>query len=391
MPTSEAPTVQVERPAVEEYLAGVRAELSDLPATEVAEILDDVRAHLSDLAAELGEDADTAALTARLGSPSAYAAELRAAAGYPPRPAAQAAPASSLPARLALVGLVVSTVGMTLGTLAAAPAFVLLCALAVLLAVPLLTRDGPKVPSVAALPAVKGFLAARPNAGGTWRSLTDFLAGLQPAWWLLRAFVAAALVFAVFGTSTGLPGVLLLFLVAAPISVLLGYTSRRDRRWLWAVVPLNGLAAAALLLVAGTGLASPSRDYSPPTASYSQPGLWLDGTREIEDIRPVDAQGQPLSDVYLFDQNGQAIDISSSQRCYDEDSSSAPSAAPRPYPRGTSQYDPSTGRCRHVPPAPIVVAVPQPTVSPQPTTVPPASSAPSAPPATTAVVPPTTG
>ncbi|WP_232662406.1 HAAS signaling domain-containing protein [Pseudonocardia sp. TRM90224] len=401
MPITEAPTVKVARPAVEDYLAGIRGELADLPATEVSEILDDVGAHLSELAAELGEGADTAALTARLGSPSAYAAELRAAAGYPPKPAAQAAPASSTPARLALIGLLVSTVGMTLGTLAFEPAFVLLCALAVLLAVPLLTRDGPRVPSVAALPAVQNFLNARPKVGSTWRSSTDFVASLQPAWWLLRAFVAAGLVFAVFGTSTGLTAVLLLFLVVAPVSVLLGFASRRDRRWLWAVVPLNGVAAAAMLLVAGSGLASPVQEYSSP-ASYSQPGLWLDGAREIEDIRPVDAQGQPLSDIYLFDQNGQAIDVSS-QRCYEDGRSSyAPSVAPRPYPRGTSQFDPTTGECRHVPPAPLVVAVPQPTaqptatpmtappsmsVAPQPTTAPPASG----PPVTTVKPPPTTG
>ena len=80
----DAPTVRTASPAAEEYLDGVRAALADLPAPEVAEILDDVRAHLADLTAELGGAADLAALTARLGPPSEYAAELRAAAGYPP-------------------------------------------------------------------------------------------------------------------------------------------------------------------------------------------------------------------------------------------------------------------------------------------------------------------
>jgi hypothetical protein len=102
--------VHLATPAVEEeYLAGVRPALSDLPAPEVAEILDDVRAHLTDLTAELGGDAGVAALTARLGPPSAYAAELRAAAGYPlaPEPTRRERYGT---ARLAAAGLVVDVV-----------------------------------------------------------------------------------------------------------------------------------------------------------------------------------------------------------------------------------------------------------------------------------------
>ena len=76
--SDDGTTVNVANPAAEEYLGGVRTALADLPAPEVAEILDDVRAHLADLTAELGGAADMAALTGRLGPPSAYAAELRA-------------------------------------------------------------------------------------------------------------------------------------------------------------------------------------------------------------------------------------------------------------------------------------------------------------------------
>jgi hypothetical protein len=65
---------------VEDYAAGVRAALADLPAGTRDELLADLPDHLAEVA---GEDEDTD-LTTRLGSPAAYAADLRAAAGLPP-------------------------------------------------------------------------------------------------------------------------------------------------------------------------------------------------------------------------------------------------------------------------------------------------------------------
>ncbi|MFL5846039.1 MAG: HAAS signaling domain-containing protein [Solirubrobacteraceae bacterium] len=73
-------------PEVAEYLDRVRAQLGDLPAAERDELMADVEASLLDAAT------DTAVpLTERLGSPEAFAGELRAAAGLaapsaPPAP-----------------------------------------------------------------------------------------------------------------------------------------------------------------------------------------------------------------------------------------------------------------------------------------------------------------
>jgi uncharacterized membrane protein len=368
--------VHVANPAAEEYLGGVRAALADLPAPEVAEILDDVRAHLADLTAELGGAADLAALTARLGPPSEYAAELRAAAGYPPATQEVAGPSHGL-ARLAVAALVAATVLVGLAFVAREPAVLLVGALAGLLGVLLVGRDGPAVPSVAALPEVRQLAAARPAAS----PVTGFVASLQPAWWVVRALVAAALVVGVV-LGGDLPAVLLVVLVAVPVSVWIGYRTRRDRRWLWAVVPLNTLAALLLLvLVPGLFFAAPSPESYPP-AAY-QMGLWQDSERQIRDIRPVDAAGNPLTGVYLFDQDGRPIDTSRGTECTDEygnpmggDESNAP------YPRGTWDYDPRTGACRLTPPAPLVAAVvpatPVPTPGAEPTTAPsrPAQSAP---------------
>jgi hypothetical protein len=412
--SDDGSTVRLATPAGEEYLHGVQAALADLPAPEVAEIVDDVRAHLADLTAELGE-ADVAALTERLGPPSAYAAELRAAAGYPAaEPEKAGGPRHGL-ARLAVAAPVAGGLLFLLGAGAGEPAVVIVGLLIGALGLPLVIRDGPRVPSVASLPEMRWFVAARPAAGTSARTVTDFVASLQPAWWVARAVAAAVLVGTVVvgGEESAM---LLLALVAVPVSIWVGHRSRRDRRWLWGVVPLNVLAA--LVLLWPLAAAGPSEAYdSGSVASYpdSMPGLWQDSEREIRDIRPVDAAGNPLTGVYLFDQDGRPIDTSASQDCADpyedpEDGGRVSGGVDggqesgAPYPRGTWDYDPRTGECRFTPPGPLVVAVPTtpepgagaatalPTPEPTPQLVPapPVVSVPPALPATPLVTPPVT-
>jgi hypothetical protein len=347
-------TVRLASPAAEEYLDGVRAALADLPAPEVAEILDDVRAHLADLTAELGGEVDVAALTARLGPPSAYAAELRAAAGYPPAGPAAAAPRHAR-ARLALAAPVAGALLFLLGAAAGTPVIVFVGLLVAVLGLPLVIGDGPQVPSVAALPEVRRLAAARPAEGTPARRLADFVAGLQSAWWIVRAIAAATLVVAIL-SGGGAPAVLLLALVAVPVSVWVGHLTRRDRRWLWGVVPLNALAAVVVLWMLTAGVPGAYDGGSASSYPAFQPGLWQDSEREIRDIRPVDADGNPLTGVYLFDQDGLPIDTSGGAECGATDGPGSGSNAA--YPRGTWDFDPRTGRCRHTPPAPLVVAVP---------------------------------
>ena len=401
---AQASTVQLAGGPVEEYLAGVRAALADLPAPEVSEIVDDVRAHLADLAADLDGEPDLAAFTARLGTPAAYAAELRAAAGYPPAPAPVVQERRSTAApRAALVGMLGSTFCIVVGALAGAAALVLLGVLVAALALPLAARDGAQVPRVAALPEVRGFVSARPADGTPARRVTDFVASLQPGWWAVRALAAAAVVLQVLGGGAD-EAVLLLALLAIPLSVWVGRRTRRDRRWLWVVVPLNGLAAVALLafLDGSSWDTSSSAQY----VSAPRPGLWQDSEREIRDIRPVDSAGNPLTGVYLFDQDGRPIDASSSWGCELDRPSRAASGGgsggrsddgsdidASPYPRGTVDVDPTTGQCVRTPPGPLVVALPSATPTPAPTGVPatgyPATGVPTPVPPT--LVPPTPG
>ncbi len=68
------------RARVRAYVAQVRAELSDLPPEEVEDLTMGMEADLSELAAESAHD-----VRDHLGTPQAYAAELRSAAGLPVR------------------------------------------------------------------------------------------------------------------------------------------------------------------------------------------------------------------------------------------------------------------------------------------------------------------
>jgi uncharacterized membrane protein len=365
-------TADVRGSAQREYLDGLRAELADLPAPEMGEILDDVGGYLADVGAELGPDADLAAFRARLGTPQAYAAELRAAAGCPTAPRVTVSSGEGA-ARFALATLIGSTglvllgsVGFLLGS-SVGMALMPLALLIALVSVPVVWHGGPRMAAVAALPAVRraaGSLPAPDSAGG---KVTAFVASLQPAWWLLRAVLAAAVLALPFQTQPEVGPVLLLSLLFVPLSVWLGFRSRADRRLLWLVVPLNTFAGLLALLVPVAFAAFGVPGGSTSSAVPYFPGLWQDGERQIEDIRPVDAAGVPLSEVYLFDQDGRPIDTG--DLC--GGGSSVDPA--RPYPRGTTGYDDRTGECVVVRPGPLVVAVPT-TIAPTtiaPTLVPP--------------------
>jgi hypothetical protein len=66
-------------PEIDGYLAAVSAALADLPGAVRGELLEDLPDHLAEVRAESGERS----LTDVLGTPAAYAAELRSAAGHP--------------------------------------------------------------------------------------------------------------------------------------------------------------------------------------------------------------------------------------------------------------------------------------------------------------------
>lgn len=315
--------------AVRVYLARVRSALADLPESEVEEILEDVRPHLAEMEAELGENAKVDALIERLGSPESYAAELRTSGGYPPRPADAGDKTVVVKqksgvggARFAFWGLVFSVAGFALFGFAAAvwvrvsPLLGLLFVAPVLaISVAFVVRKG--VAPIAALPEVvklketaSSFQSKRDGKGLT------YLRALKPAWWVLCA--AVLVVFGLLLMLRDVEAVLLLplMLVAAVAVVWAGPKVKGDRRLLWLAVPISafvigsmlGGAGAAVDLIAKRSYGSGSYNSYTPSYSdnYGNPQLMY-GSRDVENVYAFDGEGKPLTEFYLYDENGRPL------------------------------------------------------------------------------------
>jgi hypothetical protein len=249
-------TAPTTTPAAQQYLAAVADELADLPVEERADLLEDLAAHLAALDAE----EPSAPVALRLGTPSAYAAELRAAAGLPPREA----------------------------------------------------RTGRL-----RLAAVTGaWHAALGSRAG--REVRAFAPQLLPAWWVVRGVLVVWLP-AVNGAdprdSVPVPSVLgspvlgaVLVGLAVVLSVRLGRARLRGATRalvtaggaalaLWALVTVVALEDRAVAYVY-TGGGSPVVGYEGPLQSFSGP---------VTDIYPYAADGTPLEGVLLYDQDGRPL------------------------------------------------------------------------------------
>lgn len=331
---------------VASYAGAVRAAFQDLPAADSEELLEDLESHLEEVLAETGGP-----LSESLGPPAAYAEELRASAGLPP------------------------------------PGGV--------------TSRRRRSPAQWFQESWSGRLLRATAAHPAGRAVLDFLPQLQPAWWVLRGYLAVQLLSAVLpsqsGTSFPVPSLfgstLLGLLVTAGAvvgSVAIarrGATTRRARRL--RLLANTGLAVFALIFLGG--LAAGTSVTVTPTPAVAQGKFFVPGLRqngvEISNIFPFDAQGRPLHDVYLVDQDGNPIIPSR----YDHD---LEALLPRDaqgnpianrFPQQQLTVDPSTGVRR---PAPTPGFQPPPTTAPVPSTTAPATT--TAPTTTTGTAPTTT-
>ena len=165
-------------PEVARYLEEVRRHLADLSAEERDGLMEDLEDHLAEVAVEHGLP-----LERRLGEPATFAAELRASAGLEGAGAA----------------------------------------------------DGRRRGAIRSL---AGSLAASP----TWQRVRAFLPELRPGWWVLRGYLAVAVLAVIGDGSAGLrtfpfPDLggnaflgLLAVAVAVPASVSLGRQAEAGRR-----------------------------------------------------------------------------------------------------------------------------------------------------------------
>ncbi|WP_020388620.1 HAAS signaling domain-containing protein [Kribbella catacumbae] len=302
------------------YLAQVRAELSDLPPGELADVLDDVSGHLTEVAAEFEDEPTAASLQERLGTPQQYADELRTAAGYPPRKATPKEKTGGETAlrwgiAAAIVGPFFVVIGLANGTEETLFFGVIgLIALfgAAYLGVRALRGSNPEVVletrrGQQAAESIRGMLdQVPPNVRHELVTIG------QPVWWVARGVVGGGAIFAMSGASAV---TVVGALAGAAVSVWIGRKTQQDRRWLWYVVPLNVIATIivpiwlAFSFVGGTssGVFGSGDDYSASSASYRESGLWLDGN-QVDNIYPFDEQGRQVK-VRLYDQSGNPINL----------------------------------------------------------------------------------
>ncbi|HUQ58139.1 DUF1700 domain-containing protein [Lentzea sp.] len=326
---------------VEHYLAGMRAALDDLPPSEVAEIMEDVEAHIAELSTELGENET---VEQRLGSPERYAQELRQAAGYPPKterlPVTTKRQLLTRP-RAAAWGLAVAT-GVTLLAGAAAlkePAVLLLPAVILVLSLALVNDRGPSQQEIMNLPeTIKLKKWLTPEAGTPADRAITYLRTLQPAWWLVRAVLLG--LGAVLLAGRDILGFLVIAAVAV-MSVFAGPRAQTDRRWLWFSLPASALAVG--LLVQIIDVTAGQLGYNASRSSYSGPVM-----ETYENIYAYDENGKLLTNVLLYDQDGQPINA---RRYYDGCASDDPQPAipANRYPRPKISYE--NGVCYTVAPS----------------------------------------
>jgi energy-coupling factor transporter transmembrane protein EcfT len=361
---------------VRDYVARMRAELSDLPAAEVGEIMDDAEAHVAEVAAELGEEFSAEALTGRLGTPEVYARELRVAAGYPPRTAEPAGGGarSAFLARFAFWALVAAVLVAFAFAVEGRGGveLVVLVGFFAAVATALVFWQRALLPEVEALPETRalGNALRRAEQSEAGRVLLS-LRALQPAWWVVRALLIAAAGAVVYGFG---PSFLLVTLAFGALSLMAGAKSRTDRRWLWISLPATGFALGVLLLLLGSLVAR--SDYpSAPVSTYATAPPAVP-----ENIYVFDKDGKPLTGVYLYDENGRPLD-SAWYDCFDR-------RVDNQYPRPRVEHD--EGGCRVVPGVPFAAIIPNtPQGGPTPTT--PGSATESATAESTTAVPTTTG
>ncbi|MEY2470370.1 MAG: hypothetical protein QOF21_3068 [Actinomycetota bacterium] len=288
--------------AVDAYIADVRGHLADLPDEERGELLEDVAAHVQEVANEHGVEN----LRERLGSPEAFADELRTSAGYAARETSR--------------------------------------------------RAG----------AVRRWRALLPDkmperVAPVWEKL-------EPAWWLARGVFLALLVLTASDTGHGIvPRIgssyflgLIVLIVAAAASYRLGerrpatQTVRLRKARIIGEVSLAVFGFFFLLQAANPEVRYVSYDNG---AAAQDPCLRDSAGRAIGNLFAFDSTGKLIPQFFLTDQAGRGIDNlcpdqadgdrpgGPAQTSYARDANGAPiyNVFPRAQQRPTA-IDPSTGQ-----------------------------------------------
>ena len=241
-------TTATRSPKIDAFTASVRRALADLPAETIDELVDGLEA---DLLEQHGDD------PAALPDPVAYADELRAAAGLAKR-------------RRPVVG------------------------------------DAP----ARIRRAVQELRARHPFL----ERVLEFLAVLRPVGWVLRGWVVYLVLGGALGGYDPLPRSVLGWVVLLGLIVVSVQFGRgRWLRFSWmrtALLLVNvAVVIAAPFVLAWAANSMTTADYSYAAESesdYSTAGLMQNGNA-VTNVFAYDAEGRPLHDVQLFDQDGQPL------------------------------------------------------------------------------------
>ncbi len=264
---------------ITEYVARVRAALADLPADVRRELLEDLPEHLAEVGHETG-----GSLTDRLGPPEAYAAELRAAAGLP------------------------------------SP----------------VTRVTLDDRAASAVRAVRDRLGALDVATGPllgYARGSEFLRLLQPAWWVLRGYLAVLALAMVGGGQLGVvPRIGDSSLAALPLlalavlgSIWLGRRAGRLPRVPRLVVNLAGALIVLIGLAGVLGIDARARSDGYYTPSYND-----NPYSDVQDLYVYDGDGRLMNGVRVFDQDGRPVELGNPYWCPEAEGQLGPHGDPLP-------------------------------------------------------------
>jgi len=235
---------------LEVFSAAVRRELHDLGPDVIDELTDGLEADLADSLADGGE----------LGDPVLYAAELRAAAGLDPRGRTRRTSDIDAAAKAAIAELRTEAAGF-----------------------------------VSRHPLVRGVI--------------DFFVALRPVWWVLRGWVLFALLNAPtmsFVPQNEIWWIPLIGLIVASVQ----WGRGRWLPWRWsrpAVVLLSIVSLLVLPVVVSATASIASQRYEVyPEPMYD--GIMLNG-QQVTNIFAYGADGSAMTDVRLFDQNGEPLSV----------------------------------------------------------------------------------
>jgi hypothetical protein len=308
-------------PEVAAYLAAVREALDDLPTAERDDLLAEVEDSLVEAAAEGGGP-----ITARLGRPEDFAAELRSAAGLHEREPARSPAEPRVPLREVVTRVVASD----------------------------------------HLQSVRGLVAE-----------------LAPIWWLARAYVAVAALALLFDSSWSIrhPSVpriptaelgLVVIALVVVASVWLGLRTRDGSPRLKQIVLTGNLLLVGALLPVSNHLTEPRTPELIYVAVPSEPlpGLANSGA-PVENVYPYSRDGHLLQDVLLYDAAGNPMTVGG-----DADPSRrvlrTPAGAPLFNSFPIRYFEPGTARVAHPNAGPVVET---PTIATPPVTKRPARKA----------------